>query len=280
MEVSCNLHDQWIQAVRDELGRQNFQHSSLDDLECAIRLFSWRRRTIKTGKREVKRASSLAVPSHLQAGLAQLDVAFESGLDLHPWHSKLRENTKFEDGMLNDFGVAHFHLGQELEASGYIERTKELLFCVVTQSEVYEIGIYDHGEWFELDILDIVDREWPELLDSVTVKAMTVTNPVRSREDIQALRMANVNTARQLSSGRIVMPPGGGMAMDGTSTDAVMAAQRLSRLLKNGEKQIVRDITDSIERGKIKRKDYTVVLTMSDHEIYAETEEGYRWTLE
>lgn len=280
MKVTCDLHDQWIMAVRNELSHQNFQHSSLDDMACAIRLFSWKRRTIDAGNRKINRASSLSVPCELKAGLDLLETAFKSELDLRPWHSKNIAKPNFEDGLLNDFGVAHFHLGQHTEESGYIERTGELLFCLVTASDVYEIGIYDHGEWFELDILDTVDQEWPELLDPFTINGMTVTNPARSREDIQKLRKANINTARQLGSGRLVLPPGGGIATDGTATDAVLEAQQLSRSLKNGEKQIVQEINEAVELGKLKRQDYVVSLVMSDESIYAETENGCRWTFQ
>ncbi len=279
MNIVCNLYSQWIAAIRKEMTNTGFDHSGLNDQDCAIRWQSWKRRTIPAGTRTVLKANGFNCPDNLQQGLADLEQAFTTGSDIWPWQSKLIDRPTFEDGLYNDYRVVHFHLGVGFHASGYINRTGVLLFAVVDSASVYEIGIYNHGDWFELDILDVIDANWPHLLDAVTVRGIDVENCPRTREEIKALREANIVTIIKLNSGRITAPPGGGIATDGTSIEAVRSADRWARLLRNGEKAIVASITEQIQQGNMESKDYEVLLHATDDEICGVVEDTHKWTL-
>ena len=279
MNIVCNLYTQWIAAIHQEMTNAGFDHSGLSDQERAIRWQSWKRRTVPAGKRSVQKAGGFSCPSHLQQGLADLEQAIKSGADIWPWQSKLIDKLSFEDGLYNDYRIVHFHLGEGFHTSGYINRTGELLFAAVDPDAVYEIGIYNHGDWYELDLLDIVDQNWPHLLDPVTIQGFDVANCPTTRDEVKALRDAKVVTIIKLNSGRIVAPPGGGIATDGTSIEAVQSADYWAKLLRNGENAIVANIKEQVQKGTMVSKDYEVLLHATDDEIAGVVNDGFKWTL-
>jgi hypothetical protein len=279
MTIICDLYSQWIASIRDELTNAGFDHSNVTDQDCAIQWQSWKRRTVPTRIRTVQKAAEFNCPSDLQDGLDDLERAIVAGNPIWPWQSRLIDRPTFEDGLYNDFRVVHFHLGIGLDPTGYINRTGPLLFAAIDGVSVYEIGIYNHGEWFELDILDIIDTNWPHLLDHVTLRALDVKNCPNTRDEIRALRRGNVNTIIKLKSGRIIAPPGGGLAADGTSIEAVRSADRWAKLIRNGEQAIMANIHQQVAQGSMKSKDYHVLLHTTDDEISGVADNTFKWTL-
>ena len=279
MTVTCHLYSEWTAGIRQELTRAGFDHSKLSDQDCAIRWQSWKRRSVRTQVRTVERAAGFSCPAHVQNGLIDLESAIVRGADLAPWQSKLVDRPGYEDGLYNDYRITHFHLGAGTDASGYIKRTKELLFAVVDSTSVYEISVYDHGQWYELDILDIIDAHWPHLLDEVTIHGMGATNSPTTREEVKALRDAHVISHLLLKSGRLIAPLGGGTMINGTSFEAVLAANQWSRILKLGERHIADAIDEGINKGVLAARDYDVHLHSTDDEIAGVVAGVCKWTL-
>jgi hypothetical protein len=267
MKITCDLYSEWIKAIRAELSNAGFRHAELSDQDCAIRWQSWQRRMVAARKRQIAKADTFTCPAQHAAGLNAIESAFTSGAEILPWQSKLVDNVSYEDGLLNDYGVLHFHLGETLEASGYIARTGPLLFAVVRDDSVYEIGIYNHGDWYELDVLNIIDRNWPHLLDAVTIKGIDTAHSPKTREEVRYRRQINVVPIISLDSGRIVMPLGGGVATSGTSNDAVRSADYWAKFLRDADQVIIDQINDCVRKGTLPAKDYFVQFHATDTEI-------------
>ena len=193
-----------------------------------------------------------------------------------PWQSKLIERVPYEDGLLNDFGVLHFDLGDAIDNSGFIKRTGPLLFAIVRDDTVYEIGVYEHGQWFELDILNTIDENWPELLDPVTLKSVELAYKPKNREEIKALREGNICSVIALKSGRAISPLGGGVATNGTSNDAVELADYWAKYLDNADKVIIAAVEEAVRKGELAPKDYHVRLYSTPDEIAGIVEEGFK----
>lgn len=267
MNITCDLYSEWINAIRREFTKAGFVHQSMSDRDCAILWQSWNRRLIPAKPRLIKKACSFSCPPTHQKGLEALEAVFEKGDDIKPWQSRMTEKIEFEDGLLNDYGVLHFHLGDTFDNSGFIKRTGPLLFAIVRDDTVYAIGIYNHGDWYELDILNIIDRNWPNLLNPVTVKGFDAAYTPKSREEIKALRNSNVCAVISLDSGRMVAPLGGGIATDGTSNDAVHSADHWAKYLRNADNMIIDHIKECVRKGTMPAKDYIVHLHATDSEI-------------
>jgi hypothetical protein len=278
MNIACDLHDQWVESIRGSFRANGFDPSGLDNQECIVRWISWQRRIVEMRKREIHRPSTFVCPSALQPGLAQLENAVKNGKPLWPWQSTRIDHKIYEDGMLNDFGILHFHLGESFKGTGYIERTGELLFALVASDAFYELGVFDHSSWCELDLLEIMEIEWPELLDSSTIDAISASNTPKSSGDVRSFREANLNSAFTLKSGRIILPPGGGQASDGTSTEAVTSAVRWSKRFRGWERVIREDIKKQVAEKQLKERDYTISLELGGDKISASTE-SLRWIL-
>ena len=278
MKIVCNLYSQWIADIRDELKRAGIDDSVLGDQDCAIRWQSWQRRIVPPAKRDVVKAHEFTCPPLLQKGLENLEREFGTGAEVWQWQSKLIDRPSFEDGLFNDYKVVHFHLGTGMEMGGYIARTKELLFAIVDPTTVYEIGVYTHGDWYELDILDIIDRNWPQLLDAVTLRGFSDVKCPTTREEVKLLREGHVVSIMKLASGRIIAPPGEGMATDGTSVEAVRGADHWAGLLRNGEDLIEASIREQVSKGLLPDRDYDVRLCMTGDEI-AGVANGHKWIL-
>ena len=131
MEIECNLYAAWIAVIRGAMTNVGFDHSKLTDQDCAVRWCAWKRRIVPSAKRIIRRAKGFQRPPKLHKGLNKLEHAFISGTDIWPWQSKLIDSpaVEAEDGLYNDYRVAHFHLGTVIEPGGYAKRGNELLFA-------------------------------------------------------------------------------------------------------------------------------------------------------
>jgi len=130
-----------------------------------------------------------------------------------------------------------------------------------------------------LDILEAIDANWPSLLDRVTLHGLDVAISPRTREEVKALRKAKVVPFFRLNSGRIIAPPGGGIASDGTSIEAVRSADSWAKVLRNGEKMIVANIEDQIQQGAMQDGDYTVRFHATDDGIAGVIGKTHKWIL-
>ena len=125
-----------------------------------------------------------------------------------------------KDKPLWDFGMHHFHLSKQFEATGFVVRSNYLLFAIVTPSSAYFVDIKPHTDpenfqWVRQNLLEIVNSDWPEIVESRIprgVEGTTLTD-----EELYELRRKNLNHAPKLG-GNTIMPLGGGMMANGSST--------------------------------------------------------------
>ena len=124
-----------------------------------------------------------------------------------------------KDGFLWDFGMHHFHLSNEVQASGFAKRSDYLLFARVTAKDAYLVDVRRHPHpqdlgWVRQDLLQIVHSNWPELVAPNILPG--VTGDELTDQERGELRRKNINVVTNLG-GEAVAPLGGGMTMDGSS---------------------------------------------------------------
>lgn len=151
---------------------------------------------------------------------------FENGEDIMPFTSARKSfkngRNPYNDALLNDWGIHHLHLSLEKDKSGFIKRTKDLLFCFIDCECAYFIDIQPHGgSWANKKLLEIMDNNWCELLECHRVKDAIPTSNYSS-DEILKLRKININTVVTLDNGKSFISIGGGSSMDGTPTKAVL----------------------------------------------------------
>ena len=207
----------------ERLTEAGYTPAPADDEEAIYTYVSIRHRRVRPRPRTVHKAA-YTVPAHLSAGEQQLLEKVVAGGDLWPHQSRKIGKLSVEDGMLNDYGLQHFHLGTTPDAKrpNLIAGTKELLFAVVKEDAFYAIGIYDHDAWTKQALLDVIHATWPELTEALTFKDGPGMKVLGLRhnytdEQVATLRANGVNALQQRTDGKVQMGMGGGVALDGSS---------------------------------------------------------------
>lgn len=138
--------------------------------------------------------------------------------------------------MLNDWGIHHFHLGENMKGD-FIERTGPLLFALLVENKFYAIGIFNHGSWADQDIVEIIHRNWSSVVEQYRIKGIISSTPLTEEERL-TLRKKNANSFVTVQDGTVYAPIGGGMVSSGFNLQAVMTTDRQKMFLRNLEKHL------------------------------------------
>lgn len=218
MPLKMDLMKEYADLLRQRLAAKGYAPPTAEtDEETFTRYLNMLNRSIEPRPRVTKKAAGFTCPPEHRAGFDALVKVSETGGNLRPYQSTGMENDKYDDGMLNEWGLHHFHLGTGPHPTipGYVSRTPPLLYAVVTPDNLYCIAILAHQQWSNQLLLDIMHQNFPELTNSATFKSSTLKPQglaVRySDSDVQKLRNAGINTITKRPDGTIMMGPGGGV---------------------------------------------------------------------
>lgn len=164
------------------------------------------------------------LPEWIRSALDRIAADSRLGSDLNPRLTKQRMRPQHNDGLLNDWGLHHMHLGPiSTESDGSAGRTGELLFVYPTETTLYFVDVLDHESFACQRLIEIVHRNWPKLLEPYRmpdnlhlIKQGPFTDSERSK-----LRKAGVTMWTQVSDGTVYHPPGGGIAINKTSNEVM-----------------------------------------------------------
>jgi hypothetical protein len=224
------------------------------------------RRTIAIKPREVKVSvellSKITGDPILNQSFQNFKHKAERGQNLNRHLSdRVKEfdnNGKENDHLLNEWAIYHFHLGSANHSRDpfFVERTGELLYSIIDQNFVYCIDIGNHENFSDVELLDIVDNNWLELLKYLPFE---VTNPITNSQRDELRRGVkqkngarsdgkNVNSLVTLSNGKTCQGQGGGFATSGRSIEAVRRANQEIRSLEIAETKIEEQSQDLKDR--------------------------------
>jgi hypothetical protein len=228
----------WFVDARASLQASGYKNIPTDDSACSLAFFESKWRRIPIIPRRVELAPEFQVPPHLQSGFAGLRDKLERGDDVTPHMSRGVLDASKTNPFLNDWRIHHFHLGDQPHPKkpGFLKGTKELALAWVSDEAAYFIKLGSHGHdvgnatWGDLDLLEIVDRRWPDLLTPYELKDWTTDDrrenepPLTPDEVVLTRRFTTIKT---LASGRVILPPGGGNMSAGNSSEALMVHDRV-----------------------------------------------------
>lgn len=237
-----NLLKDWITTAGDELTNNGYDINGLADDKIGILYLTYLKRIVTAQPREILKPESFDCPTELQQGLMMLEEKILGGENLRPHLSKLMDKVDFQDKMLFDWDIHHFHLGVNLNQNGYVDRTGPLLYARVTDDKIYFIKIAEHDKWSDKDLITIIHENWPESISSFRSSAEVLEHNYDS-EEIGKLRKANVNTILNIASGINYYGPGWGMASSGDSADAVNSYLNMLHRFRDMEKSIKSDLS-------------------------------------
>jgi len=238
-----NLLLEKVNALIGEIAGSNGSHTVLQ--QALVQYVNLQARVPSVRKWNVCRSAYLrnqSLSSSISAGVEKLISAAEAGEDLRPWLHEAIFADK-QDALMNDWGIQHFHLGLSIQTDPNgrkkVSRTGDLLYAIYKEStgNFYLIGVFDHGSFSEKRLLEIVNDEWPDLLDHAKIKNLIDISHSPSSPEIHQLRKSQINSAVEIN-GEYFMGPGGGYTMSGHSTTAVMKALCIERLLRSLQEEV------------------------------------------
>lgn len=228
-DVRLDLFGDWrriMERVLTNWGHTVPPTASLQDV--CIQFFNLDHRLVSSVPRSVEISQEFICPPDLQHGLNIVRKKIEDGEDLTPHLSKgiLRDGL---DGLLNDWGINHLHLGTELMDDGrFMKRTGPVLFVRFTRDTAYFIGVAEHGNWTNQELMRILHRNWPESIERYRMDIGGLGQNVTDA-DFQALRGnprrgqgGHVQSFVEVEPGAVYFPLGMGYATDGTSLAVTM----------------------------------------------------------
>ena len=129
MNIQLDFHSDWIDFHRSELTRMGFAVPNVSDPhKLSVLYFNALFRLVRPKPRKIWKSRELQCPPELKAGLALLEHKVKSGEDINSHLSRKISELDYNDSLLNDWGIFHFHLGTKLiakgKSKGLIEGTK------------------------------------------------------------------------------------------------------------------------------------------------------------
>lgn len=225
------LKGEYADILREELKKKGYESDHiLENDKLIIAYCTLFERRVESKPRKVHLSTTLAVDDSVKDGFEDLIKKFENGADVNPHLSTLTAKLDKTDKMFFDWGINHFHLGTEIMKNGFVKRTGPVAYTVVRDNDVYVVAVEKHGHWSDKNLLTIIDRDWPYLIQHARVEG-TFEKDFNSQE-IGELRNANVNVGVTLDNGHSYISPGLGYAGDGSWMQAVLRLIEINKIFQ------------------------------------------------
>lgn len=205
-------------------------------------------RVPSTKKRRIERSSRFTCPAEHEEGLKLLEGAISDGKPLFPFLSRSIFDATEQDGMLFDWGILHFHLGTKPDPKhvNMLVGTKEILYAALTEEVAYFLVIADHGQWANRELLVLLKRDFPFLLEPFKLKGIMFGNDFTySDKNHIALRRAGMMVPMEID-GELYISRGGGINSARGSASSVTTLQRVSYRLQVAERLLREQIEKAI----------------------------------
>lgn len=217
-----------------------------------IRLLEFQIRHISCCKRKVfisnELQTKLSDSSYREFASVVSDIRsdLENGVDINGRLSKEIDavgKQKYEDAMLYEWGLYHFHLKSEKDAKDarYYGRSGELLMAYIPSFEnvAYLIDISeDHNSnnvvFSQSRYLKIIDDNWPNVLAKYETRGIPLSYSLTD-EQRHALRSHGVTAFNEVN-GKIIMNPGLGITCAKTGLLQTFQTNYLMRLIAKKER--------------------------------------------
>lgn len=213
--------DQLLEKMRAVWGDQV---DEIDKNDVPFRYFDSLRRDIFAKPRLIKFSDEFICPVGFEAGWTNLKRKIEAGESLKPHLSKAHWSFKNQDGLLDDWGIHHFHLGIEPDPAQpeFVQRTGPLIYAFLTDDIFYVINTYTHKDpaWARAEIVEVMHRRWPEAIQQYLLPEIS-PDPLTECERI-TLRRKHANAVITLKDGTSYGPFGGLITASGMSVEAVV----------------------------------------------------------
>lgn len=255
----------------DRLVKAGYRNVDLD--RALYQYFNVQKRMIACRPRKLHKSKEFMCPELYEEALDDFEKKVKRGASLMPFLSNKLFDASYSDGMLNDWNIYHFHLTKRFNEEGWAKRSDYELFAYVTGTDMYLLQVYEHKDpllYWRRELVRILNDNWPELLDKFHLKEVRGLTEEFDDEQYKQLREAHVTTLIELGENQVFGMIGGGYMSDGSSGEALRAADFWHNRLKIIENFLVENM--DILCGLMKQvsesdtKEYKIKLLWVDSE--------------
>lgn len=234
--ISMDFYGDWIALLRESLENKGYCVGQTDeDFKVCCLYFNAAKRKIAPRPRRILISREFSCPPDHLPGLQLLEDKIRSGQDLTPHLSRKILIPNYDDLVLNDWGIHHFHLGVAYDKGGLIQGTPYMLLARVTSDEFYMIDVVGHELWHHRRYVEILHANWPRSIELWKCgDGGNLVDPPDD-EEIKILRGGHICYMVQTEDGTVYSPIGGGYATSGMSVEASRQCAWAERLLERME---------------------------------------------
>jgi|GEM_PF-1305928 hypothetical protein len=277
--VSMDFHADWIALLRESLVSIGYPSvSEEDELSVCCMYFNATRRRIVPRPRRILISREFSCPPDYLPGLQLLENKVRSGQDLTPHLSRKILKLAYDDAMLNDWRIYHFHLGLTYDDRGLIQGTSYILLARVTNDEFYEIDVVEHKLWHHQRYVEILHSNWPSSIELWKCGDILGLSHTPNDEEVKTLRRGRVNYMLRTEDGTIYCPIGGGYATSAMSAEVVRRCLQARQLLIRMEKAVKehgeRILQQELRDGKTTCSSFHFRLVLRNDGAYAVDEQA------
>jgi hypothetical protein len=270
--IVANFWADYAAHIKQLLLRQGISMSGAEtDNEIVHALFNRLGRQITAMPRVVHQPPGFSIPPRFkgcEAAIAAIKRDIEAGIDLMPRLSKKVRDFEYVDAMLADFDIQHFHLGSTLDADGFYARGAPLLYVRIDAADAYFVMVSGHGEWANVDFLEIIHTNWPASIERYRLKGAIAAGPNISAADRTKARNIGADSLIRMQDGTVYMPPGGGFSLGGASSGAAMRMAANRRALNLHEADM-RQRVETLLAGRSSDQPVRISLVINEQEARA-----------
>ncbi|MCI9639844.1 hypothetical protein AALA22_00090 [Anaerovoracaceae bacterium 41-7] len=215
-------------------------YTDVDQNRALYQFFNVQKRKIARKPRNIHKSKEFICPKDYKEAFNEFEMRAKNGDDLNVFMSEKLKEANYNDGLLNDWNIYHFHLTRQFRDDGWAKRSKYLIFAYVTDTDLYMLQVYKHKDnhvFAKQELVEIIHKNWPEFIEKNHFKGKPCVDI--DEKGYNLLRKANISTFVTLNEDDCFGSIGGGYMSDGSSTEAMWEENKWKRLMKIVEKTII-----------------------------------------
>lgn len=232
--MTVDFKNDWKEFLAKEMAKLGFNYDPLKSLEeNTIRYFNANRRIVSNKPRAIHESKGLCISSEYSEAYRYLKRLISEGGDIRPYLSHKTKDANYNDLLLNEWGIHHFH---------FLSRgTKDILFVMFTDTDAFIIQALPHGAghsdvWVNTLLIEILHKNWPEIIAGH--KLAGVSGEHLTATERGNIRKSHGNVAITVSDGTTYSSLGGGIAASGTCFYDIINCDKLIETLTEWEEWV------------------------------------------
>lgn len=231
MKLKADFINDWIQNIKKNLITDGYDISKITDNKISTCYFNAISRKPEQTKRNIILSDVFTCPDTVHAAWDRLNTKILTGEDLSSELSKNVSELLDHDSLMNDWDVHYFQLKTETKIIvNRVFNNSSTLLAVFTSNTVFVINIYESVNWDEKEILEIIHRNWPFLIERSKIETSTFMN-LKSR-NLNEYSEELFKSLTMTEDGSIYSHRGGGIVEGGCNSNARIRTIKTLKYLK------------------------------------------------